>query len=503
MGDLVIPPSWQVIFAVSMMYLAGMIFYRLKLHPLARFPGPKLAAVTRGYEAYYDFVLNGKYTFKIKELHMKYGPIIRISPHELHIHDHDFLNALYNHDSMKKYAWSYDAHTAKGSTAFTIDHQLHKARRQPLNPFFSKAKVNAHQNMIQMYADKLCRRISEYTNTTFDLGAASLAFTQDVANEFIMKKTYGSLDREDFDVATLVVLQGAGKVWRLNKHLRWYGHLLKVLPLSLLSRIAGDTLTTFLLRLHEQYQDTESQVKLATSPTMKGKKMTPRTIVNDILDSKLQPSDKTAQRIYEDVSTICNAAFETTANVLRLILFHVYSNPVILQQLRAELKSIRTSDLKTLEQLPYLAAVLKEGLRLGGGLSTRLQRISEKDLFYGEWRIPAGHPVGMTPFLLHTDDQVHCNAHDFIPARWIDVNRRKQSEAAFVPFSKGSRICLGMHLAWAELYIVVAALVRRFDFAFPSATAQDFVCDSDQFLIQTRAKGHLYAIPTPTKPGLS
>ncbi|KAK5626632.1 hypothetical protein RRF57_002347 [Xylaria bambusicola] len=500
MGAPTIFSSWQIISAVLMIYLASIVFYRMTLHPLARFPGPKLAAIMRGYEAYYDLILNGKYTFKIKELHMKYGPIIRISPHELHVHDQSFLNTLYNHDPMNKYAWSYDAHTAMGSTAFTIDHQLHKARRQALNPFFSKAKVNAHQNMIQMYADKLCRRISEYTNTTFDLGAASLAFTQDVANEFIMKKTYGSLDREDFDVAMLVVLQGAGKVWRLNKHLRWYGHLLKALPLSLLSRIAGDTLTNFLLRLHEQYQDTESQLKLVASSTIEGKKMTPRTIVHDILDSKLPPSDKTTQRIYEDLSTICNAAFETTANVLRLVLFHVFSDPVILQQLRSELKSTKSSDLKTLEQLPYLTSVLKEGLRLGGGLSTRLQRVSEKDLFYGGWRIPAGHPVGMTPFLLHTDDEVHYNAQDFIPARWIDAKSRKRSEAAFVPFSKGSRVCLGMHLAWAELYIVVAALARRFDFEFPSATAEDFVCDSDQFLIQTRSKGHLYAIPTPTKP---
>lgn len=151
---------------------------------------------------------------------------------------------------MKKYAWTYDAHTAQGSTAFTINHELHKARRQPLNPLFSKPKVYSSEAMIHMYAEKLCQRISEYSGTTFDLGAASLAFTQDVATEYIMRRTYGSLDREDFDVSMLVVLQGAGRVWRLNKHLRWYGHLLKLLPMNLLSKIAGDTLTTFLLRLH-------------------------------------------------------------------------------------------------------------------------------------------------------------------------------------------------------------------------------------------------------------
>ena len=54
-------------------YTISLAFYRLFFHPLARFPGPKLAALTRYYEAYYDVVQNGQYTFKIAELHRKYG----------------------------------------------------------------------------------------------------------------------------------------------------------------------------------------------------------------------------------------------------------------------------------------------------------------------------------------------------------------------------------------------------------------------------------------------
>ena len=59
-------------------YWAGLVLYRLFLQPLARFPGPRLAAVTPWYEAYYEIVLNGQYSKKISQLHDQYGPIIRV-----------------------------------------------------------------------------------------------------------------------------------------------------------------------------------------------------------------------------------------------------------------------------------------------------------------------------------------------------------------------------------------------------------------------------------------
>ena len=65
--------GWRNVAGAAITYYATLAFYRLFLHPLARFPGPKLAAVSRWYEAYYDVIQNGQYTKKIAELHQQYG----------------------------------------------------------------------------------------------------------------------------------------------------------------------------------------------------------------------------------------------------------------------------------------------------------------------------------------------------------------------------------------------------------------------------------------------
>ena len=54
-------------------YLLVLAAYRLFFSPLSKFPGPKLAALTRWYEFYYDVVLRGQFTFHIEDLHKRYG----------------------------------------------------------------------------------------------------------------------------------------------------------------------------------------------------------------------------------------------------------------------------------------------------------------------------------------------------------------------------------------------------------------------------------------------
>ena len=63
------------IFALGtfLVYALSVVAYRLVFSPIAKFPGPKLAALTTYYELYYDVVHKGKYLFEIEKMHDKYG----------------------------------------------------------------------------------------------------------------------------------------------------------------------------------------------------------------------------------------------------------------------------------------------------------------------------------------------------------------------------------------------------------------------------------------------
>ncbi|KAI1359263.1 trichodiene oxygenase [Xylaria arbuscula] len=484
---------WPYIVAGGVILVSTLALYRLFFHPLAMFPGPTLAAVTRGYEAYYDVVRNGQYTFKIAEMHKKYGPVVRISPYELHISDPDFYDKIYSREGeWAKYAWAYDAFGAPLSTICAIDHNVHKHRRAAVNPFFSKANVAAKSGIISRLVKQLCSRIDEFADesnmTKLSLNAAISALTRDVATEFILGKRYKNLEVQDFNQSLAIIFQNSGGLWRVTKHLPWYGPLMKLIPMWLVERTADQGVKNFFNFLN------------AYSAVASGKSDpdAPRTIVHQIVDSDLPKEEKSLARICDDVGTITGAAFETTANSIRLTLYHIYKDPEVLDRLRAELNSTRQGEqepklsISSLEQLPYLTAVLLEGLRLSPATATRANRIaSNRELSFRGQRIPAKTPVGMTTYLMHRDPDIYPDPEKFNPQRWLDLQERWRLEKFYAPFSKGPRNCLGMHLAWAELYMAVAAIVERFDLIFDSSALHDLTCTSDQFIIGTSGRNGL------------
>ena len=91
----------------------------------------------------------------------------------------------------------------------------------------------------------------------------------------------------------------------------------------------------------------------------------------------------------------------------QVLIVHLLSTPRVLAKLRTELKAAIPDisvplSVKDIEQLPYLGAVITEGLRLGIGNARRQTRISPSDVMIfndgrKEWHIPPG--VSITPLI--------------------------------------------------------------------------------------------------------
>ena len=172
-----------------------------------------------------SYELASKLKSEVTDSHIaQTGPIIRISPYELHINDPTYYEKLYRNDGGRwdKYDWNYVAHGRGLDVAISApDHYLHKTLRQPLSPFFSKANVGRKMDIVYKHLDKLEAIMTRKAaaKETFDLGAAISAWARDVSNEFIMGKSYDNLDKDDFDKDFTTMVTDEGRMWRCIKHI--------------------------------------------------------------------------------------------------------------------------------------------------------------------------------------------------------------------------------------------------------------------------------------------
>ncbi|KAI9376045.1 cytochrome P450 [Aspergillus egyptiacus] len=90
--------------------------------------------------------------------------------------------------------------------------------------------------------------------------------------------------------------------------------------------------------------------------------------------------------------------------------------------------------------------------------------------------------MSMSSALMHHDETIFPKSHEFIPERWANLNDRKRLNKYLVSFSKGSRQCIGINLAFAELYMTVATLFRRYNMKLYDTTEDDVRLHSDMIL---------------------
>jgi cytochrome P450 len=121
------------------------------------------------------------------------GPIVRINPFELSIRDSEYYDELYVAGSVRP-TDRYEAFVEgivdfKGSHIATIEHDLHRKRRKPLDPYFSRQGVSRLEPMLGELTEKLIvNRFESFKGTgkVVRLDHAFTAYSGDVINRLCM-----------------------------------------------------------------------------------------------------------------------------------------------------------------------------------------------------------------------------------------------------------------------------------------------------------------------------
>ena len=233
--------SLNVLLLVLSLYFIGVGIYRLYFHPLAGFPGPKLAALTQWYETYYELFKKpgGQFMFQCHKLHDIYGPIVRINPFEVHIQDSEFYPTVYAHSR----AWDkpgylkYRFNSAHGVVS-TGPTEIHRHRRAAVSPFFTKRKVSEFAPLLQQQTNKLCKRLDqEYRSTEKAVRLEHMfgCFTADTIVLFCFDGAYNWLDAADFRCDFVEAIKDMLTDVHLISQFPWLGPILSLLPDSFIA----------------------------------------------------------------------------------------------------------------------------------------------------------------------------------------------------------------------------------------------------------------------------
>ncbi|KAI5194184.1 hypothetical protein E4T38_09671 [Aureobasidium subglaciale] len=113
----------------------------------------------------------------------------------------------------------------------------------------------------------------------------------------------------------------------------------------------------------------------------------------------------------------------------------------------------------------YLRACVEETLRMSPPTGSALWReVGEGGAYISDQFIPQGCDVGVGIYAIHHNPAYHIEPFEFRPERFLGVEEYSMSRQAFMPFSFGSRGCIGKGLAMTEIMLTMASVLWTCDF---------------------------------------
>ena len=193
---------------------------------------------------------------------------------------------------------------------------------------------------------------------------------------------------------------------------------------------------------------------------------------NDLLTMLLEARDADTgeamsdQQLRDEAITLFAAGHETSSNGLSWILYLLSQHPEVLRSLRNEVDEVlgdRTPTFNDLPGLSYPMQVIKEGMRLYPPAFAIGREPIEDDVILGH-RVPAGSVVFIAIAAVHRNPDWYERPTDFYPEHFLPEAEKERPRLAYMPFGAGPRMCIGNHFALMEMQLLLAMMVRRFNF---------------------------------------
>ncbi len=176
------------------------------------------------------------------------------------------------------------------------------------------------------------------------------------------------------------------------------------------------------------------------------------------------------EELRDEVMTIFLAGHDTTSNTMSWALYSIGIRPDIQQKIFEEVKKLEGREIQyeDLHELTYTTQVINETMRLYPA-AWHMGRMNIEDDKLGEYDLPAGSHVRISPLTLHRRVDYWVNPTEFNPERFHPLKAKAQLPYTFIPFGGGPRLCVGRNLALMEMIILLSTIVSKFEISYTGA----------------------------------
>ncbi|TVY88026.1 Cytochrome P450 monooxygenase [Lachnellula willkommii] len=444
--------------------------------PLKDIPGPFFAKFTNLWRFFDTYGGRPELTHQL--LHKKHGSVVRLGPNVVSISDPKYLRVIYNTrgDYLKSNFYTVND-TKVGSQIIknvfsTLSNEWHSAALRPIQKFYKMSAVLAQEPLVDGTILAFFKRLDDEfveTGKTCKIDEWMLFFSWDVIAQMTFRRPMGFMDEGRDHSGLLHTADRALDYFATIGQIPALDHWLAKNPVRPIGPPSFDSAAVFCAQQVMERKQAGSNA--AGQP--------------DMLDGflgmqKANPDAVTDNDLISALIVNIVAGADTTASLLRAVVYHILKNPKVHKRLLAELDNANLATPVTYAAataLPYFDAVIRETARIGPGVGLLLERIvPEGGLALSDGKvIPAGTIVGMNPWVIHQDKEVYGeDAASFNPDRWLRDVASGEMEEEFQPrfsrmkatdltFGAGNRICLGKNIALLQVYKAIPTLFLTYD----------------------------------------